>query len=436
MTAFDRFEQRLPALLDDLAFAQTPDYTDDLLARTAATRQRPGWTFPERWLPMSTITQRFAAAPRVPLRLAVAVALLLVAAIAGALIAGSFATHRPAPFGPATNGQIVYLDEAGQILSGDPVTGQSALVINGTGNRRITFSRDGSRLAFLRTAPGGTFDLVVADADGSHVKTVSPTPIFAPSFMAWAPRGDRIAMIDSTGKLLLFDVSGGAEPIDLSRKLGVSTISIGSGNNDQTTHVFRPPNGDELLFVTNGTGARLQTAHLDGTGLRTLLDPASLGLGSSLMGAQWSPDGSQVVVMVSANNDGSPYHLYLVDADGGNVRPLSSLSSVPLADQGHPMWSPNGTQIAFQHWLREVGEGEGFYPIGVVDVATGQLRDIGPTLINGATWAWSPDGLSILELPAAPSGDGHFLIVNVATGRTNQSPWIASDMNWQRTAPH
>src|SRR5258705_7065046 len=69
MTSFERFENRLPAMLDELAVPRLPDYADDLFARTAATRQRPGWTFPERWLPMSTITARLAAGPRVPWRL-------------------------------------------------------------------------------------------------------------------------------------------------------------------------------------------------------------------------------------------------------------------------------------------------------------------------------------------------------------------------------
>jgi hypothetical protein len=432
MTAFDRFEQRLPDLLDDLAVARMPDYADVLLARTAATRQRPGWTFPERWIPMSALTRRLAAAPQVPLRLAVVVALLAVAALIGALVAGSLTPHRPAPFGPAANGQIAYIDGTGRILAGDPITGQSTVVIGGS-NSRVAYSRDGSRIAFLR-ASAGQFDLAVADADGSHVKTVSAAPIEAPTFMAWTPRGDQIATTNSRGQLLLFDASKAAEPTDLSQKLGV--VQVGSGNNDQTAHVFRPPVGDELLFVSDGARPLLRTAHLDGTNLQTLLDPTSLGLGyATLKGAQWSPDGSQILVMVATNGD-SPYHLYLMDADGGHVHPLSSLSTVALADEAHAQWSPNGTQIAFQHWSRNPDADQGFFGIAVVDVATGTLRNLGPTLINGAAWAWSPDGLSILELPAAPPGDGHMLIINVGSSVVQTAPWAnVSEINWQRTLP-
>ena len=41
MTSFDRFEGRLPALLDELVIPRLPDYAEDLFARTAATRTKP-----------------------------------------------------------------------------------------------------------------------------------------------------------------------------------------------------------------------------------------------------------------------------------------------------------------------------------------------------------------------------------------------------------
>ena len=67
MTPIDRFERQLPDRLAELAGARTPDYFDDLLAQTARTRQRPAWTFLERWLPMDLATPR-AATARIPWR--------------------------------------------------------------------------------------------------------------------------------------------------------------------------------------------------------------------------------------------------------------------------------------------------------------------------------------------------------------------------------
>ena len=51
MSGDPRIERRLPGILADLGAGAPPDYTDTILARTAATRQRPGWVFPGRWVP-------------------------------------------------------------------------------------------------------------------------------------------------------------------------------------------------------------------------------------------------------------------------------------------------------------------------------------------------------------------------------------------------
>ena len=78
MSAFDRsdrFQQELPELLTAIAAPRVPDYVDDLMASVAATRQRPRWTFPERWLPMGVTARRPVFFPPVPLRSIIVVAL-------------------------------------------------------------------------------------------------------------------------------------------------------------------------------------------------------------------------------------------------------------------------------------------------------------------------------------------------------------------------
>ena len=52
----------------DLAMGPYPDYIDDVLATTAQRRQRPAWTFPERWLPMVDVARQPVLAPRLPWR--------------------------------------------------------------------------------------------------------------------------------------------------------------------------------------------------------------------------------------------------------------------------------------------------------------------------------------------------------------------------------
>ena len=78
MTSPRRFEHDLPALLADMYVAGTPDYRDDLVQQVARVRQRPAWTFPERWLPMDLTTKAVPGAPRVPWRIVGVLALLAV----------------------------------------------------------------------------------------------------------------------------------------------------------------------------------------------------------------------------------------------------------------------------------------------------------------------------------------------------------------------
>ena len=118
MTASTRYERNLPGILDDLSAGPAPEYLDDVFARTGRMRQRPGWTFPERWLPVADIARTRAFAPAPPWRL-IAVALVLIALVLAALVVVGSQRKVAPPFGPARNGEIVY-DSAGDLYVGNP----------------------------------------------------------------------------------------------------------------------------------------------------------------------------------------------------------------------------------------------------------------------------------------------------------------------------
>ena len=101
MTTPTRLERSLPTILDDLAAGPTPNTSMTSSHGPRRMRQRPGWTFPERWLPMADITRSRAFAPAPPWRL-IALALVVLALVVGALLyAGSRQQRVPPPFGPA-----------------------------------------------------------------------------------------------------------------------------------------------------------------------------------------------------------------------------------------------------------------------------------------------------------------------------------------------
>ena len=77
----DRLERDLTTWLAETAAPRTPDWTDDIVLATAGLRQRPGWTFLERWIPMlATDTGRLAAFAAVVAVLGIAGAGLMIMA--------------------------------------------------------------------------------------------------------------------------------------------------------------------------------------------------------------------------------------------------------------------------------------------------------------------------------------------------------------------
>ena len=111
MNTPDTFGRNLSRWLGEDAEHRVPDHLAEVLVRTAATRQRPWWSSPERWLPVQT-TLRLAPVPRVPVLLLVVGALVLAIAAAAAFVGSR---PRPAPVvGIAQNGPIIN-SEAGDL---------------------------------------------------------------------------------------------------------------------------------------------------------------------------------------------------------------------------------------------------------------------------------------------------------------------------------
>lgn len=116
-------------------------------------------------------------------------------------------------------------------------------------------------------------------------------------------------------------------------------------------------------------------------GLSPSGQPFDYGLYGASFTAAFSPDGKRIAFAAS---DGTDHEIYLMNADGTGVHPLTNNTS----DDESPSWSPDGSRIAFTS-LRD----------GDYDIYT--MRADGTDLVNltNAYWNgddlnphWSPDG--------------------------------------------
>jgi WD40-like Beta Propeller Repeat len=423
MTRFDRVEPRLADLITDLAAPSLPEYTDDVLARTAGIRQRPRWTLLERWLPMGVLAQRSVYLPRVPWRAVVVAALLLAVVLATLAWVGSQRRAAP-PFGLARNGLITYAVD-GDLHTWDPETEATAAILTGaTDDFTAAFARDGTRLGFLRRErPAGDSDpelisIHVANPDGTNPVDLTG-PLVAPDWWDWSPSGDAIAYqstIDGQPTLQVVPTDGSDRPRVLNTNMAVAFPS------------WLPPNGDEIVF----------------------------------RGLARTPDGERS-------------GLFAISPDGGEPRPLTATTGHPDDDFGAPMPSPDGMHLMYQEWdpVAEMvtvhvldltngtdeslprtgaryGEGSGaFSPDGSL-VAYRGFEESGfrlyvvpadgsaePRALTGITPgdAWhefSPDGTKVmLNLFGSRT-----LLIDVETGAADQLPSTVSEPStWQRMAP-
>ena len=100
--------------------------------------------------------------------------------------------------------------------------------------------------------------------------------------------------------------------------------------------------------------------------------------------AVWSPDGEQIAFRRVAGNT---VDIYLMNADGSDVRPLLV---APGTDQD-PTWSPDGARIAFKSDRPGPSEREGnhVWVVSADGTGAGQLPP-GDEGVDDSAPAWGP----------------------------------------------
>jgi Tol biopolymer transport system component len=160
------------------------------------------------------------------------------------------------------------------------------------------------------------------------------------------------------------------------------------------------PDGSTIAFhralagTDKASEPHVYVVDADGSNLRRLTDRDAPELNPS-----WSPDGRRVAF--AAVSDGQ-FDLYVAARDGSDARPLVETSG---ADEDFVAWSPDGQTLVFARYEPDFETGSGDLWVANADGSGERLLLGGPD--DDSAPSWSPDGQRIAFLR-----NGHVAVMN------------------------
>jgi Tol biopolymer transport system component len=402
------------------------------LAATRRVGQRPGWTIPERWLPMQLTMTRTRSQRSV--FAIVTLALLIVALVATALYIGSQRRLPPSPF---RNGAILWAAD-GDLFIADQLDGTPRTLVAGPEvDQGPVVSDQGDRIAFVRLMPDDSRIMAVSP-DGSDLTELASLPGYVRS-LDWSPDGSTLLTVNQNARADRYTT-------DVINSDGSGSRKLDSSFNETRFASWRP-GGRHIAFEGNSLTKEAQVhvmalyiADANGTNVRQL----PIGAMERLSDLEWSPDGKHLSFTRHGPGEATQIDIADIDEDG-SLAQLHKLKLDPeSSEERAPRWSPDGSQLAFEltkDSKSQIGifnsDGSG-YRIVVPDVI--QFEGVDWRYVD---WTWSPDGRSLVfsEVHGADPNDGRVDVyprgrawsVDVASGQQTEVQTPVE--SWQRLAP-
>jgi dipeptidyl aminopeptidase/acylaminoacyl peptidase len=249
-----------------------------------------------------------------------------------------------------------------------------------SGRRSVTqprWSPAGGEVAFLAQSPAAPgreakAQVFVLPMHGGDARRVTDA-VHGVQHFAWSPDGGQIAYAtaDEAPK------REGSERHNRSFEIRNDDFLVQEGR--QPTHIW--------LVNADGRNAKRLTS-----GAWSL--PTSFPPGPPASPLSWSPDGKTIAftrVISPHPGDFDHAQIHLVDVATGGVRPLTARG----AFEAHPVFSPDGTRIAF--WRPRTPDSNDINEIHIAPAAGGDGASATASLDRHmARGSWMPDGRSLL----------------------------------------
>lgn len=235
------------------------------------------------------------------------------------------------------------------------------------------FSPDGKSLAFIRIAKDanpntlGKQDLFVVPVKGGEPRQITFDGAIINS-LAWDADSKGIYFtsyrLTNQPKIWRIAASGGEPAIVPTGAKGITNIAVS-------------PDGKRLVITEKTELTSIRRVLPDGQPGTRLFDSTV-----STYFPHFSPDGSRIVFH---SKRGKTYQIWMIDADGKNLR---QITDTPF-DAGAPQFSPDGSRIAFNEFDEEVSRDFAVYTISIQG---GVPKRISPEVGKNVFAAWSFDG--------------------------------------------
>lgn len=192
--------------------------------------------------------------------------------------------------------------------------------------KREEIVRERGKIAFISKRDNDKGEIYLMNIDGSGVKRLTYNSKEEEGRLQFSPDGEKI-IFKREGEIYLLD-------IDTKEEIRLTNSAVEEWNPSFS------PDGEKILFQREeeGTGwSHIYIMNVDGTDKKRIVEGGEFRTPQL---PSFSPDGKRILFMeeVGKNND-----IYTINLDGTEKR---NLTNNP-ADDTFPIFSPNGTKIAF-----------------------------------------------------------------------------------------